>query len=400
MMFLNNWRSPRFPPLGLAALFLGLALMRFVPGPEPGTLIFALGVAIVSSNVLRARPTTPKVATQVMLERISYALLITLTVSVLVGLAAGHPILAIGKSAVPFLVLIWGMLVLAPQMCSNRQMQLLLVLAATLWAVRLIIEGALDYLSGTSLNWLRLTLVNADAVVPFPLIVIPLLLFSKIPMHRGLRNGALLLQLVIVVWSGYRSQQILVAIMIILVLGRMVIQQPLRGSLAALLLSGVTALASFAITNSSEASLLTGQMNRFTSLSQEQEQSGRALERQFAADVFLAYPLLGGGLGVQVPASITYASTEITDTYELPETVSYLHNGPMFLAMSGGLPLTLVYLALWITALITVSSLWVRIAIVALFAFIQVEATFLQVHFNVMLALLMTSQYHKQYSSS
>lgn len=383
------------PSPGLILVFIGLALMRFVPAPEPGTFVFALGAIAVTIRHYRCRSTAAASTshTALQLEWLAYGLLAMLLVSVILGLAAGHPLPAIVKSAIPFVAFIWALLILVPEIASARQAQTLLVLAASLWATRLIMAGALDYLSGTSLKWLRLTLVDADAVVPFPLLVIPLLLFSPMPMHRVLRAMALLLQLVIVAWAGYRSQQLLVAAMLVLALLRLIVRRPWLGLAAIVGMVLAAGVASLAIGGSSDATLLTAQLDRYTSLTEEKEASGRALERRFAIDRFLEYPVLGAGLGVQIPASITYASTEISDDYDLPETVSYLHNGSMFLLMSGGLPLLVAYLSLWLAAFANAGSLWLRVALLALFAFIHVEATFLQVHFNVLLAILMARRF-------
>ena len=386
----HAWTRDRIAAAGVLALFLGLAFMRFVPGPEPGTALFALGAMAVSIVHWGSEAGSADAPDQSLRRRLSVGLLLALLASALVGMSAAHPLAATAKSAAPFLVLVWGLLVLVPWIPGAQRLDGLLVLAASVWAVRLIVAGVLDFLSDTSLNWLRLTLVDADAVVPFPLIIIPLILFSDWQAPRIWKVAALLLQLVIVAWTGYRSQQMLVAIMLLVALGRLVLQRPMLGTLVLLSLAG---LAGYLVSNNTDATLLTAQFERFTTLSEETETSGRALERQFALDRFLDYPLLGAGLGVQVPASITYASTEITDDYELPETVSYLHNAPFFLIMTGGLPLLLAYLAVWVAAFLTTKNLWVRWALLALFAFIQVEATFLQVHFNVLLALLMGRQF-------
>lgn len=374
---------------GLTLVFVGLALMNFVPGPEPGTVIFMLGACWTSARYFCTPSTGSTNCAPVQAKPLALVLLVVLTLSAVIGLVAGHPLPSIAKSAVPFIVLAWTLVVLLPQFSSPEQIQRLLIFAASLWAIRLIWVGTLDYLSGTSLNWLRLTLVNADAVVPFPLIVIPLLLFSSLPMSRTTRVVALTLQLVIVAWSGYRSQQLLVGVMLTLALAQLAWARPLfAGGILIALISTVGTIGYLA-SQSNDASLLTAQFDRYTTLNEERETSGRVLERRFALDRFLNYPVMGGGLGVQVPASITYASTEISDDYELPETVSYLHNGPLYLLMSGGPLFLLAYLSIWIAAFVTTSCLWVRVALLSLFAFIQVEATFLQVHFNVLLAVLM-----------
>lgn len=374
--------------IGMFLLCLGLAFMRFVPAVEPGTVLFMLGASLLTATHFRRQFVQQETDAKHLTQTLSRGLLLALLVAVLLGMVAGHPLPAIAKSAVPFLVLVWALVVVVPQVSGAGRLEKLLIVAASVWAVRLIFAGIREYLSGNSLKWLRLTLVDADSVVPFPLVVIPLLLFSQLSLPRAWRIGSLLLQLIMVVWTGYRSQQLLVLIMILLALGRMLLKRPAQGALALLLLLGLGGLVAAMVANNPEATHLTAQFDRYSSLAEEGALSGRALERRFAIDRFMEYPLLGSGLGVQVPASITYASTEIDEDHDLPETVSYLHNGPLFLLMTGGLPFLLSYLALWVAAFLGGSSLWVRVALLALFAFIQVEATFLQVHFNVLLAFL------------
>lgn len=386
-----NLPSPRRAPSAwaLGTLVAGLAFMRFVPRPEPGTALFLLGAGWLTwlSWNRRAAPQPDGLVIIASREQALW-LLLALGVAAALGLAAGHPIEAIAKSAVPFLVLVWAMFVVVPQVGSTLLLEKFLIVAGSVWAVRLILAGALEFLDGSSLKWLRLTLVDADAVVPFPLIVLPLVLFSSQPLPRGWRATALLLQLIVVVWAGYRSQQLLVLAMLALALGRLAWRRPSAFAAAAVVLAAAGGLGASALQSDSETSLLASQLERYAALKEEGAVSGRALERRFALDRFTDYPLLGAGLGIQVPASITYASTEIEEDYDLPETVSYLHNATFYLLMCGGLPLLLAYMALWLTGLRHCGSLWVRVALLALLAFIQVEATFLQVHFSVLLALL------------
>lgn len=374
-------------PLG--TLLAALAFMRFVPGPEPGTVLFLAAAAWLTVNAMRGLPAASALAQLAAGSRTNALwLLLAVALAALLGIAAGHPPIAIAKSAVPFFVLVWAIFVVVPQVGCLLMLERLLIAAGSVWALRLIVAGTLDFLDGSSFKWLRLTLVDADAVIPFPLIVVPLALFSSRPHPLVWRALALALQLAVVVWSGYRSQQLLVAAMLLIALGRLGLHRPTAFAAVALVTAIAVSIGTAAIANAEGTSFLVAQVERYTSLQDEGEVSGRALERRFALDRFTDYPLLGAGLGLQVPASITYATTEISEDYDLPDTVSYLHNATFYMLMCGGLPFLLTYVALWLGGLRHCGNLWVRVALFSLFAFIHVEATFLQVHFNVLLALL------------
>lgn len=138
----------------------------------------------------------------------------------------------------------------------------------------------------------------------------------------------------------------------------------------------------------SENPLISYQLGRFSSVGDETHESGRALERRFAFQTFYNNYFLGSGFGTPIPAEITYASTDVAEDYVIPKTVVYMHNAYFYMIMVGGIPLLLSYLLVWIIFIKRNFDLTNLVLAFGLLAFITVEATFLQIHFNILLAFL------------
>ncbi len=121
----------------------------------------------------------------------------------------------------------------------------------------------------------------------------------------------------------------------------------------------------------------------------------RMLEVRYAWDIFSDQPIWGGGLGTEVPLSLTrpgYAG--ISNLWET-DTVSYIHNFPMYLLMVGGAVFFIIFLAmLQFAGLFSVanlksidqctrSAMWCA---VALLIFFLTSAAFKQVQSVIMLS--------------
>lgn len=373
----------------VALIFLGVATMSYVPSPEAGTGLLLIGSAWATGAAIYQRQNRELVQDS---GSVGFLLACTLA-SLIVGLVADNPITSVLKNSIPFLVFCWASVVLVQRVGTARSFIWLLIGSSAIWSTRLLIEGANEFLFAEGYKWLRLTLVNADAVVPFPLVIIPLLLFGPTYISRYISAPLLVAQYIIVLWTGYRSQQLLIASITVIYLFQRIAQSKNPVRAAAVVLGTAFVLIGSAVQFIDEVPLVAGQLERYSLIAGEASESGRSLERMFAWSAFQRQPLLGAGFGFQVPASITYASTEISEDYELPTSVAYLHNVLFYLLMVGGVPLLAAYLNIWIRGALKARHLWVVLSVMSLFIFIQVEATFLQIQFNLIAVLLL--QYSK-----
>jgi hypothetical protein len=122
----------------------------------------------------------------------------------------------------------------------------------------------------------------------------------------------------------------------------------------------------------------------------------RMLEIRYAWEVFLSSPVWGGGLGTEVPLSLTRPDYEELHHLWGSDTVSYIHNFPMYLLMVGGGVFFLLFvLLLQLGGFFSISNLWSRnkclIAAMwcafALMFFFLTSAAFKQVQSVILLSL-------------
>lgn len=360
--------------------------MNFVPQFELGTFIFAVASLKLTFS---HKNTLINIYPQFEIKLFSFFFILIFFLIIL-GIFNANPVLGVLKSAIPFLILIWAYLIITPKIKSLNHFVFLICCSGTIWAFRLIYEGVFEFIFGDSLKWLRLTLVDADAVIPFPLIIIPLLFFSKeIFLTKKWRLFVLTPQIIIVIWSGYRSQLAMLLGFILF----FIFLKSFQKNKTALLGLFFIGLSSVIVTNtidfqSEENQFFSYQIKRFTEIQEEKQESGRALERIFALKTLNDHPIFGAGFGTPIPSSITYATTSVDDDYVIPENVVYMHNAYFYTLMTGGILFFLVYLSIWSTLLYKRQRLWLFFVVLSLMSFIYVEATFLQIHFNVFLACL------------
>lgn len=366
-------------------LILSLAFMTFVPSFEIGTLIFLASFILISIKSIRIFKNDDLLKKE---NKYVFILFFILLIFFTQGLISHYPLFDVIKSALPFFLFVWCVYFATPLIRSRDRFIATLFLSGSIWAIRLIGHGSYEFMFGTDLKWLRLTLVNADAVIPFPLIIIPILLFDKtFSLRRSLRITVFILQIIIVIWAGYRSQQILVLLMIGIWILRYIIKDLKKIIFLFFMIFGLIEF--FNATDfASDNPMISYQLGRFSNVDDETHESGRALERKFAFQTFYNNYFLGSGFGTPIPAEITYASTDVAEDYVIPKTVVYMHNAYFYILMVGGIPFLLSYLMIWINFIkrnLDISSI---VLAFGLLAFITVEATFLQIHFNILLAFL------------
>jgi hypothetical protein len=139
-----------------------------------------------------------------------------------------------------------------------------------------------------------------------------------------------------------------------------------------------------------ELNLFTSNLSRFNELSSEKE-SGRAKELIYAFKNFIESPLIGKGIGFQVPTEITTSGFDEILVKEFPKSVGYMHNFIGYFMMNTGIIGTLSYfnllLFLFFKGLRNL-PLWLIMTYCCIIVFILVEATFRLIHFNIILVTL------------
>ena len=209
-----------------------------------------------------------------------------------------------------------------------------LYIATWVWIVRIVFELALISVAGSSFGGERLTSGINDSVIPFGIITVPFL----IPMLNGFKKVApialLLVLLLITILTGYRSQTLIILAQIFLLLFIWGANFRKLGTLfGALLLFWVMALSFLDV----EADIERIE-NRFE-MTDATFEASRLAEWQFALDNFAENPLLGGGIGLQVPAEITFYGSDINslNTFMvIPDSSGYVHNVTAYLMMTLG----------------------------------------------------------------
>lgn len=135
-------------------------------------------------------------------------------------------------------------------------------------------------------------------------------------------------------------------------------------------------------------------MQRFSSIGGGGDEV-RMLEARYAWEVFLSSPVWGGGLGTEVPLSLTRPDYEELQHLWDSDTVSYIHNFPMYLLMvGGGVFFLLFFLLLQLSGFFSISNLWSRNKCVmaamwcafALMFFFLTSAAFKQVQSVILLS--------------
>lgn len=170
----------------------------------------------------------------------------------------------------------------------------------------------------------RLTFYLKDSVVPYPYVGVMLAILLP-SLGIVLRVALILLFLFFVFAVGYKLQLLFLFGFFVFMFfsSSGLVRKLFIGLLMSFTLIGVFFFASDYVTQ------------RFSSIGGGGDQV-RMLEIEYAWSVFASNPLFGGGLGLEVPLSFTRPNyAEQTDLW-VSESVSYIHNFPMYLLMVGG----------------------------------------------------------------
>jgi hypothetical protein len=157
---------------------------------------------------------------------------------------------------------------------------------------------------------------------------------------------------------------------------------------------------SYFITQNNDFQIFSSNISRFNELKDETE-SGRVLELRYAISKFIESPLVGKGIGFQVPTEhITFGIDEKL-TEDFPPTVGYVHNFPGYFLMDTGIVGFLFYVLVIFYLPFSYASFipnWVILTYILFFVFVLVEATFRLIHFNLIVIFFqyLFWRYHRQ----
>jgi hypothetical protein len=178
----------------------------------------------------------------------------------------------------------------------------------------------------------RLTFFVPDSVIVFPLIAIPLLLFSDLVRSRLLTALAISWFVILYVWIGYRGG-------LIIVLGCFLIRFILT-DIAKKALITVLALAALASSASMSGFELVDQLaERYATLFDEESDGVRSAELAFAWESGASSPIFGKGLGWQVPFEVAFKGVDVAQLGDQAAraSVGYIHSMPGYFFMNLGL---------------------------------------------------------------
>jgi hypothetical protein len=364
------------------------ALMSFVPGANWGTVAFLvayLGLLLPGNGLWFGA--TP------VLRRRSIAILtfVALCAASLTWLVAnGGQIGHWGRSIIPFLFLLsWFHLPSLTQREAYALARWILV-AAAVWGGRILLEAIWLAAGDSDVLSVRLTTRVTDSVLPYPLVALPLLLFCPRLVGPIMRRIGIVTLLGLYIWIGYRGGLVIVALTLLIWL---LTRRHVGYTLVAIGLCGPM-LTLAVVGHISSSGFIADLLERYSTLESETE-GVRALEWLYAIDQWMTAPLLGRGLGWQVPAEVAFFGVDELP-FEMPESVGYVHSFIAYFLMNLGILGVLSYLAcVWpslpswrglVTGNITAAA---SMAVLMLLTFFLTQASFRQIQtIMVLMALI------------
>lgn len=329
-----------------------------------------------------------------------FCFFLSILLSAPIALANGVSFAAWARGAVPFIFLSMYFFI-APIRREKDAFFILntLHLASIVWLIKIliiVIAGAGKIISG---EVTRLTFLTLDLTLPYSLVGLTISLFNPDPRAvkwRGWLTGAFL---TVIVGSAYRSQIILVIAVLIVY----IFTQPRRKKITLFFL--LFATGTVAISLIGQTQYWQDLVLRFQNFAQEGS-SSRAMEIRYALQHFMNSPIVGNGLGYQIPAEVTfYGDWELIKRAVEVKSVGYIHNLWAYLLMDLGILGFLFYSSFTLGALIngcweirSTSSqlkLGLVILLISLLMFFTISASFRQIQSNIIIATLIALLWHR-----
>lgn len=359
-------------------LLMASALMTYVPSLNVGTLIFVAAMLLFflyQISTVRIRIATRRDLAAVLF--VGYGCLSYATLSY-----NGYGFEEWSRAMVPFLFFL--LLPMIPTLFQTERVWLskALFLASMIWLIRILAEAAVLVSQGSNVLSVRLTYNVVDSVIPFPMIIVPYLLFVKTPMSSWLKWGLLAFVLYIYVWIGYRAGLVIIIFPFLLFFALRMTAFNIVPLLIMLfgcyMLIGSGIFDQFSLTE------------RFTNLSDESA-GPRGLEWAYALEQFVSSPVIGRGMGWQVPTSITFYGLEFSDITSASQ-VGYVHSALAYMAMNLGLIGVAIYFYLTIPRVMGSDkdgvSLFSSVALLVLLSFCMTQASFRLIQTVLMMVAL------------
>ncbi|MBM4229260.1 MAG: hypothetical protein FJ184_00755 [Gammaproteobacteria bacterium] len=316
-------------------LVVSSALMPFVPGLDAGTGVFLLFLALFVSNALLSERA-------VFIPRYGFGRWRGLGIIALLGLSIGSLVwlLANGGSVshwlraiAPFCFFILYLFLPTLTYVEAQKLGRALLLATALWALKVIVEVYMAYQSfGITVFFGRLTFAVADSVLVFPLVAIPLLLFWKNSATVVIKVALLVFFVALYLWIGYRGGLLIVAACF---LAYVFFAKGFGRWVTLLILVAIPVI----MVNWSGMDLLGQLIDRYASLVSEETDGVRAGELVYAWNSGAESPIVGKGLGWQVPFDVAFKGVDIAQLGDQADrnSVGYIHSLPAYFFMNLGI---------------------------------------------------------------
>lgn len=308
-------------PFGI--LIIASSCMSYIPGGNIGTFIFGLYLVIfMCFSLVKGKVHISDGRSVLIVVFIIWSSLSFFTLS-----SNGYGFDEWSRGIVPFLFFALYLFIVKLGVESRRVLAKYLFYACVIWAIRIVGEAMILASQGSDVLTVRLTYRVNDAVLPYPFIAITYLLFCGGDMKPIIRWTLIFIFTYLLFWIGYRAGIVLATIpMMVFILDNFARRNVWPVGLLVVLL---IALYSSGIFSSF------GLLERFSGLGAETDGS-KVAEWRYAIDHFLSSPLLGMGIGWQVPGDIAYIGVDTTGII-IPDRVGYVHSAFAYMAMNLGI---------------------------------------------------------------
>lgn len=303
-------------------LLIASSFMSYVPGANVGTGIFVAAlVGILLYQIAVVRPSIPDGRTLAMLIFVLYA-----SMSVVTLISNGWGIEQWLRGVIPFFFFILAAFLPKLTERDRRSLAHALFVAGLCWLIRILITAVFLQITKGGIFSARLTFNVADSVLPYPLVMVPYLLYAQTKIKAWQRWLLLLVLAYTYVWIGYRVGLVLMSIpFAVYFLERL---RRLNLISIAMVLVGFFLFYRYGVFGSF------GLSERFEDLNSD-AMGSRQLEWAYALDSFRESPIIGKGVGWQVPTSITFFGVEDTGG-PVEAYVGYVHSSFAYMAMTLG----------------------------------------------------------------
>lgn len=306
------------------------------------------------------------------------------------------------RGVFPFLFLLVYYLVGSNDSLFAEKLAFSILLGAWLWFALVVFDLLINPSFVADGSVARLTALVNNSSVPYPILCTPLVPIAA--RYKPVLPAAVLAILLffVTLGNGYRSQTVILifqyAALILIWKPRIQLKRVRQIILFILALSAIS-LGAFYFNN---LGIIDSAIQRFASTSTAQD--SRAAEWNFVLSHFFSSPVLGHGIGYQIPYTVTFDGANIVElmrTMSIPDSSGYLHNSTGYTLLTLGLSGTLVYSAIYLypLRLIWPNATWNQkihqryalsacLSLISLFLYFQVQASFRSVQANLFICAI------------